>query len=240
MRIFYNVAPNTWADKLTERHIEKFVKAIIMKRNVLYDPSVIGKALKGLRMTMHIRDVNAWITQFCSEFFYRASTRRVWKIQNQNFRTNDQIDDAVHLSQQTQRKIWNKCIDLNKSIWKDVKKFIAQLSIEAASCQSNTIQEKQKHHTRSKMTQGKIQKRRKIKSYVFGNRTEIEEYAINFPSVATVQRNKTRSFTKTFVSTVQERKKSSQTNGRFRRQSRIIEWTRYNWYTFRRNLWHQN
>lgn len=37
------------------------------------------------------------------------------------------------------------CIDLNKPMWKDVSKFIARLSIEAANCQSYVIQKQARY-----------------------------------------------------------------------------------------------
>ena len=56
---FDKIAPDTEADKLTDEQIEEFIKAIIEKTDVLYDPMVIEKALKGLRMPMFINDADA-------------------------------------------------------------------------------------------------------------------------------------------------------------------------------------
>lgn len=64
---FDKIAPNIDADKLTDKHIEIFVNAVIEKKDVMYDPTVIEKALKGLRMPNNINDTDARVTQFCYE-----------------------------------------------------------------------------------------------------------------------------------------------------------------------------
>lgn len=49
---FKTIASDTDTDNLTADKIENFVKVVIEKKYVLYDPLVIEKSLKGLRMAM--------------------------------------------------------------------------------------------------------------------------------------------------------------------------------------------
>lgn len=123
---FDMIAPDTYAENLTDDQIENFVKAIIEKKNILYDPTVIEKALKGLRMLMYISDADARVTKFCSDFFNRLNAKNP----EQTVKLMMQYVYRAKLKENMQ-----KCIELNKPIRKDVKKFIARLSVEAASCQ---------------------------------------------------------------------------------------------------------
>lgn len=81
---FDALAPDTEADKLTDDHIEKCIKSIIEKEDVLYDPNVIDKALKGLRMPININDAEARVTQFCSAFFNRLNAVGYGKFRTEN------------------------------------------------------------------------------------------------------------------------------------------------------------
>lgn len=108
-------ASNTDVNKLTDDHIEQFVKSIIEKMDVLYDPAVIDKALKGLRMPMHVNDSDAWVTQFCSEFSNRLNAVGYGKFGTEN------TEQTVKLMMQniyptTLKEGMQKCIDLNKPI----------------------------------------------------------------------------------------------------------------------------
>lgn len=46
---------------------------MIEKDDVLYDPNMIEKALKGLRMPMNINDADNRVTQFCFHVFKRLN-----------------------------------------------------------------------------------------------------------------------------------------------------------------------
>lgn len=81
---FDKLAPDTETDTLSDDHVDKFVKSIIEEKDELFDPTVIDKALKGLRMPMNINDAEARVTQFCSEFFNRLNAVGYGKFRTEN------------------------------------------------------------------------------------------------------------------------------------------------------------
>lgn len=108
---------------------------------MLYDPFVIDKALKKLRMPIQINDVNARTTQFCSELFNRPNAVGYGKFKAENSEQNVELmTQQVYSSQQ--KESMQRCIDLNNPLRKKVRNFIARLSTEADSCESYAIKKK--------------------------------------------------------------------------------------------------
>lgn len=100
---------------------------------------VIEKALKGLRIRSHINDCDAGITKFCSEDFNRLTA-----VGDGNSKTEN-LKQTVKQMMQTAYQIklkeeMPKCIDLNKPMRKDIRKYIARLSVETANYQAYAIQ----------------------------------------------------------------------------------------------------
>lgn len=70
---FDMIAQNIEVEKLIDGHNETFVKAIVEKTYVLYEPTVSIKSLNRLWLPMSINGANARAAQFFFEFFNRLN-----------------------------------------------------------------------------------------------------------------------------------------------------------------------
>lgn len=133
-RICDELASDTEAKNLTDGHIEQFAKYIIEKEGVICNYTVLEKALKFLRRRMNINNADVRITQFCCEFFNRLNAVGYEKFRKENPKQTVKLTMKYVYPTKSKEKM-QKYTDLNKPIRKNVKNFIAQLSIEATNCQ---------------------------------------------------------------------------------------------------------
>lgn len=206
---FGKIAPSIDVGKLTDDHVEIFVQAVVEKKDVLYDPTVIKEALKGLRMPKNINDMDPRATQFCSECSNRLNAVDYGKSRTQN------PEQSVKLLMQyvypdKLKEETKKCTDLNRPIRRDVKTFIARLSVEAASCQTYGIAKQLKISNTKQNRSGQSLDGKKENLCVFEKPTVTEALVINFPSIASVQRKKKSNFTRNFADPNRKTTKSNE------------------------------
>ena len=124
---FESIVPDAEVDDLTDDHVESFVTSIVEKDDdVMYDPATIDKALRKLRIPMHISDPEARITQYCAEFFNRLNGVGYGKFRSEN------PEQTIKLLMQfvyprNLKDEMQKCLDLNKPLRNNVRRFIACL-----------------------------------------------------------------------------------------------------------------
>lgn len=129
---FESFAPGKEYCNLTSTDIQKFVKSLVERKDESYDPTLIEKALKVLRIPTHIADPEARILEFASSFFERLES-----IGYDDFK-EDNPKKTVKLLQEKLyprklKTVMQKALDYQESLQSDVSGYVRLLCSEAAA-----------------------------------------------------------------------------------------------------------
>ncbi len=68
------VAPGKELSKLTATDIEKWVKSLVVREDSSFDPAIVDRALKGIKVPMKIANPKARMLEYCNDMFARLES----------------------------------------------------------------------------------------------------------------------------------------------------------------------
>lgn len=127
------IASDTNVADLTDAHVETYVKFIMEKENILYEPQLIEKAIQSLEINTYQPSRVSRNTVLLQIFNLLEG---IWY---SGLRCNNSEPTVTllmqHLYVTNLKAKMHNLLDLNNSLKRDARKFIAKLTSEAVHCQ---------------------------------------------------------------------------------------------------------